>query len=299
MTPFCMALLQMTSVGHDQEANLRKGTEYCRRAAALGADLALFPEMWNIGYTCGFPEAGNNLQDSWRSQAIATEDSWVRHFSDLATELDLSLGLTYLQRWEPAPRNAFSLIDRRGEILFTYAKVHTCDFFPMESSCTPGDGFHVSTLNTRVGPVEVGAMICYDREHPESARLLMLKGAEIILTPNACTLEELRLGQFRARAFENSLAVAMTNYATGHPYCNGHSVAYDAQGSLLMEAGEVEGIYLATLDLDKLRQHRATTVWGNAFRRPHRYQALSNSKVSAPFTPRSNGFGQPWKREER
>jgi predicted amidohydrolase len=42
-------------------------------------------------------------------------------------------------------------------------------------------------------------MICFDREFPESARILMLKGAELILTPNSCPLEENRIGQFRTR----------------------------------------------------------------------------------------------------
>ena len=68
-------------------------------------------------------------------------------------------------------------------------------------------------------------MICFDREFPESARILMLKGAELILTPNACELEANRIGQFRTRAFENMLGMAMANYAI--PQENGHSVAFD------------------------------------------------------------------------
>lgn len=46
-----VALLQATSCGADQAANLAKGDALCRRARAMGADIALFPEMWNIGYT--------------------------------------------------------------------------------------------------------------------------------------------------------------------------------------------------------------------------------------------------------
>ena len=65
-------------------------------------------------------------------------------------------------------------------------KVHTCDF-DMEAALTPGDDFYVCTLDTAKGDVRIGAMICYDREFPESARILMLKGAELILTSNACT----------------------------------------------------------------------------------------------------------------
>ena len=75
------------------------------------------------------------------------------------------------------------------------------------------------TLETKGGPVRVGAMICMDREFSESARILMPKGAELILTPNACPLEAHRLGQFRARAFENMVGLAMANYAA--PQYNG------------------------------------------------------------------------------
>ena len=78
-------------------------------------------------------------------------------------------------------------------------------------------------------------MICYDREFPESARILMLVGAELILVPNACNLEQNRLGQFKARAFENMVGLAMANYAA--PRCNGHSmavspIAFDTQEHL-------------------------------------------------------------------
>jgi predicted amidohydrolase len=142
-------------------------------------------------------------------------------------------------------------------------------------------------------------MICYDREFPESARLLMLGGAEIILTPNACTLDENRMAQFRARAFENMVGVAMTNYAA--PRNNGHSVAFDAaayagpkpdgsdgdsRDTLIVEAGEREGVYLAPFDLQELRAYRARETWGNAYRRPRCYAPLVSADVREPFVRR-------------
>lgn len=69
-------------------------------------------------------------------------------------------------------------------------------------------------------------MICYDREFPESARILMPKGAELILVPNACFLEHNRISQLRARAFENTVAVAVANYAAPQenaPSCLGRN----------------------------------------------------------------------------
>src|SRR4029453_18990729 len=100
---------------------------------------------------------------------------------------------------------------------------------------TPGDEFYVCTLDTAAGDVQVGAMICYDREFPESARVLMLKGAEIVLVPNACDLEINRLTQFRSRAYENMVGMAMANYAA--PQDNGHSIAFDGMAYTLMPDG--------------------------------------------------------------
>jgi N-carbamoylputrescine amidase len=283
-----IALLQMTPCGTDQEANLRKGDAFCRRAAERGGDIALFPEMWNIGYTF-FDPAQSGAREAWRAQAVGPAGPFVTHFAHLAPELGMAIAVTYLERWEGAPRNTVSVIDRRGEIRLTYAKVHTCEF-DIEAELTPGDGFRACALDTAQGEVKVGAMICYDREFPESARILMLQGAEIILTPNACDLEASRLGQFRARAYENMTGMAMTNYAA--PKDNGHSVAFDAvafaeDGSpvnpLLVEAGEEEGVYMAVFDLDRLRAYRRRETWGNAYRRPKLYTLLTSEAVAEPF----------------
>lgn len=311
MPVLTVALLQMVASGTDQDANLRKGDAFCRRARAMGADIALFPEMWNIGYTpysgcaVNYHQVGVETPEqararaAWQAQAIGPDDAFVVHFRELARELDMAIALTYLERWPGAPRNTVSLIDRHGEVVLTYAKVHTCDF-GLEAALTPGDDFPVCTLDTAAGPVRVGAMICFDREFPESARLLMLNGAEIILTPNACPLEPNRIGQFRARAFENMVGVAMANYAA--PQQNGHSVAFDpiafdeeerSRDTLIVEAGEAEGIYLAPFDLDRLRAWRQREVWGNAFRRPHRYGPLVAPEIQDPFV-RRDARGVPY-----
>ena len=126
----------------------------------------------------------------------------------------MAIAVTYLERQDQAPRNTVTVFDRFGREALTYAKVHTCDFGD-EKKLGRGDRFPVAQLDTAAGPVQVGAMICYDREFPESARLLMLAGAEIILVPNACPMELNRLTQLRARAFENMVGVATANYAWG------------------------------------------------------------------------------------
>jgi N-carbamoylputrescine amidase len=288
MTTVKIALLQMAAYGNDQVANLVKGEAFCRQAREQGADIVLFPEMWNIGYTFYDP-AQPHARERWQAQAVSRDGEFIRHFQALAQELKLAIALTYLEKGPDAPRNSMSLIDRRGQIILTYAKVHTCDF-DVEAACMPGHDFYVAPLDTAQGEVNIGAMICFDREFPESARILMLKGAELILTPNACELEINRLNQFRARAYENMVGLAMTNYAS--PDANGHSIAFDGMAfdergqsldMLIVEAGEEEGVYLAGFDLERIRAYRAREVWGNAFRKPAYYGLLAATEIEPPF----------------
>jgi N-carbamoylputrescine amidase len=282
-----IALLQMASCGTDVDAAQAKADGFCRQAKGLGADIALFPEMFSIGYTAC--PSYNYQAAAWRSLSQPVTGTFVSHFRQLATELDMAITATYLEDQGGSMRNTVSLIDRQGDVRLTYAKVHTCEW-AWESTLTPGDDFYVCDLGTARGPVKVGAMICFDREFPESARALMLKGAEVILVPNACGLEQHRIGQFKARAYENMAAVAMTNYPP--PRANGHSVAFDGacfgedgrvRDTLLVEADESEGVFIAEVDLGRLRAYREKSVWANAYRRPRMYGALTDDAVEEPF----------------
>jgi N-carbamoylputrescine amidase len=286
MSTLTVALLQLRTPGADPERALREGELACREAARLGADIALFPELWQIGYSLmdDFDEA----RLSYTTLAADVDGRFVGRFRELAKELELAIVITYLERAIDLPRNAATLIDRRGRPILSYAKVHTCDF-SLEAALQPGSKFPVTDLETKSDSVRVGLMICYDREFPESARALMLGGAEIVLTPNACPLDKNRINQFQARAFENMTGMAMANYAAPNTSrladpdeTNGHSVAfsgiaYGEKGSLdhkLVEAGEEAGVFLASFDLDALRSYRARQTWGDAYRKPNAYETL-------------------------
>ena len=102
------------------------------------------------------------------------------------------------------------------------------------------------------------------------------------------------------RAGENLVALAMTNYPA--PQLNGHSLAFDPMAfgkdgrprdTLVIEAGETPGVYLARFDLAELRAYRQREGWGNAFRRPQLYGALADARVAPPFV-RVDGAGERW-----
>ncbi len=275
-----IALLQLLpEAGLDRQ--LKKGAAACLAAKRMGADIALFPEMWSSGYV--LPRESGDADVS----AVGAGSEFVRAFGRLALELRMAVGITFLERHEPGPLNSLILFDRHGEERLHYSKVHTCAF-DAEKVLSPGDGFRVADLDTDRGTVRVGAMICFDREFPESARILMLKGAEVILAPNACPMEINRLSALRTRAYENMLAVATCNYPKGHPDCNGRSTVFDGVAWLrdepdvrdmcILEAPEEEGIYVARIDMDMLRDYREHEVMGNKYRHPDRYGILSQTE---------------------
>ncbi|MHB9295260.1 hypothetical protein PilKf_01002 [Pillotina sp. SPG140] len=105
-----------------------------------------------------------------------------------------------------------------------------------------------------------------------------------------------RLTQLRARAFENMVGITTANYAYGQPDCNGHSSAFDgiaygeirpgvveSRDTLIVEAGESEGIYLATFPINKIREYRQHEVHGNAYRKPSKYQLIVSEEIKEPF----------------
>lgn len=221
-----IALLQLLP-GNCMEEQLQKGRSACGEAKALGADIALFPEMWSDGYF--LPQDEGEIG----SLSIASDSAFIQKFAGLAAELSMAIGITFLESHKPRPLNS---------------------------------------------------MICFDREFPESARILMLKGAEVILAPNACPMEINRLAALRTRAYENMVAIATCNYPAGQPDCNGHSTIFDGIAWLreepgtrdmcVFEAPEEEGVYNAKIDLDQLREYRAGEVMGNKYRHPGNYGIL-------------------------
>lgn len=272
-----IAFLQLLPGGSLRQ-QMELGKKACIEAKKRGADIALFPEMWSDGYY--LPQDEKKLD----ALAIRKDNSFIKTFQNLADELQMAIGITFLEKTDSKPLNSIILFNRNGKAVLHYAKVHTCTFDD-ETVLGAGNEFYTADLDFGRGTVKVGAMICFDREFPESARILMLKGAELIVAPNACPMEINRLSTLRARAYENMLAVATCNYPKGHPDCNGHSTLFDGvpwlpdepgvRDMCVFEAPEGEGIYIADLNLDQLRNHRNDDVMGDKYRHPAVYECLT------------------------
>jgi predicted amidohydrolase len=215
----------------------------------------------------------------WMRSAIDQNSGFFRSFTGVARELRMNIAITYLEVWHPKARNSVSILNSSGDAVLNYSKVCICDFDAdgenaagCDVNCGPGESFDVCTLMGSEGEVKVGAMICADREFPEPATRLMLKGAELIVIPNACHWDELRTAGLLTRAFDNLLGVAMVNYP--RPRNNGNSRAYScvawrdgkSLSPLVAVAGEQEELLLAVFDLDGIREFRRSEAWRLQYR---------------------------------
>lgn len=257
MFPITIALIQLLPEA-TLEQNLQKGLTACHKAKELGADIVLFPEMWSVGYEQKY------MDDT---HAVELTSDFIQQFQQKANELELAIAITYLGKSTAGLTNSVALINAQGKIILDYAKVHLCDFEDgTDIGLEPGDSFKVADLKIRNQTIKIGAMICFDREFPEAAHTLMLKGAELILVPNSCrlvscpVLGDVRFAQLRSRAFENMAGIALANYPA--PRNDGHSCAINPDGKPIFVASTEEGVFTAQFDLHYITDWRAIEVWG-------------------------------------
>ena len=293
MNTLKVGLIQHRAIANNIDENLKLGLKYIDEAKKLGADIVLFPEMWSNGYEPPFSDAfdnpfnGNYEEErrKWIAEAIDEESNYIKSFRNIAKSLEIGIVITYLSKGSSNPQNTALVIDKTGDILMKYSKVHTCDF-SLEALLEGGTDFKVCEFSG----VKIGVMICYDREFPESARVLMLEGAEIILVPNACDMNPARTNQLSTRAFENMVGVAMTNYPKekwGNS-CAYSPIVFDEYGNYIdnkiVSAGDIEeNILIAQFNLDDIRNYRKSETLGNAYRKVESYKKLLDKIVKDPF----------------
>ena len=270
---FRVAVLQMRSVSREYERNIKTIIKYMSDAKQNGADILLLPECFITGY------------DLTIDNASAITENDLAPLCENAKELNIGLVATALTQGKSNPQNSAFVISKDGKILMKYAKVHTCDFAD-EKVLESGTEFKVCDFDG----VKIGIMICYDREYPESARVLMLKGAEIILVPNDCGSMRPRLQALSTRAYENMCGVAMANPngENAGNSCAYSPICWDRNGecvdnTLLLADAETEGLFYADFDMDAIRAYREREMMGNTFRKVKAYAQLLNDEIQYPF----------------
>lgn len=227
------------------------------RATGEGADIIVFPEMMSNGYV-RFDPANQAARADWIDAAEPVDGAFVRQFLSAARRYGVAILATLLERASPKPFNAALLIDTSGNIVLHQRKRHICFFDTPEEACAAGDRSSVVRLPTKAGEVMVGVMICMDREYSDVADDLVRQGAEVVLVPNSCRLQDdpdigdVRMCGIRAMAFETVMAIAVANYPS--PKDDGHSVVVDPFGRIVAVGGTAPDLVMGDVDLQALRR---------------------------------------------
>lgn len=288
-----IAIVQENRHPYDMKGNTEKGINIVKKAKELGADIVLFPECWITGYE--FPQVNETLSveeiikteafKEWNELALDENSQWIKAFCNIAKELNIGVVITGYTKGVNRPQNSAFVISKEGEILMKYSKVHTCDF-SYEKMLESGDEFKVCDFEG----VKLGVMICYDREYPESARILMLKGAEIVLVPNDCGAMKHRVQALSTRAYENMVGVVMANPPGENAGCSCafSPIPWDREGIpvdnvIVMADDKTEDIFMAEYNLEELRHYRSREMMGNTFRKVKAYSELLKDEINEPF----------------
>ena len=223
----------------DRAANIEKLQRHIRQAAAEGAELVVLQELHNGLYFCQTEDT--TLFD----QAEPIPGPSTELFGALAKELGIVLVLSLFERRAPGLyHNTAVVLERDGSIAGKYRKMHIPDdpAYYEKFYFTPGDlGFE--PIDTSVG--RLGVLVCWDQWYPEAARLMAMRGAELLIYPTAIGWESSDTAEEKARQLG-----AWVTVQRGHAVANGLPViSVNRTGHEPDPSGQTNGI----------------RFWGNSF----------------------------------
>ena len=269
-----VGLVQQANTG-DRTANIEKLKQNIRACALQGAELVVLQELHNGLYICQM----ENTEVFDQAEPIPGPSTEI--FGALAKELGIVLVLSLFEKRAPGLyHNTAVVIEKDGTIAGKYRKMHIPDdpAYYEKFYFTPGDlGFE--PIRTSAG--KLGVLVCWDQWYPEAARLMAMKGAELLIYPTAIGWEssdtedekKRQLGAWvtvqRGHAVANGLPVVTVN-RVGHEadpsgQTNGirfwgNSFVAGPQGELLAELSNNDE-EIRIVEIDKTRSENVRRWW--------------------------------------
>jgi predicted amidohydrolase len=272
-----------------------------------GADCVVFPEYFTTELLTTFPEAKTTLHQEAAKIFARLGHEYTEAYRDLFTNLAKERGIYivggshfYFNETDERYYNASFLFDPDGGV-HEQRKTHRAyEVVYNREMVTAGDELKV--FDTDFG--KVGITICYDAAFPETARILMLRGAEIIFNPS-CVFNQWGVERMRtysaARAIENQCYVANSQVLGDISFPSDRPIHYEGRSAVHSPAdpsmGPPDGILVqgtlnqeqvlsADVDLEKLRRYRDEGIPPMLRdRRPDLYQRLYREVENYNTTP--------------
>lgn len=274
------------SMSDEKERNIAKASQYVKEAAKRGAELLLLPELFATPYFCK-----EENYDHFDLAETKEDSALLKHFQSLAKEFAIILPISFFEKENNHYFNSLVTYDENGREVCFYRKSHipTGAGYEEKFYFRPGNtGFKVA----KTSKVKVGSAICWDQWFPETARVLALKGAELLCYPTAIGSEPVTgkdsISHWKnvmiGHAAANLTPVLASNRVGVEKEGNtevtffGHSFIANQHGDILVEMdNKQEGIAIVDLNLHEIAKER--TTWG-VFRdrRPELYSIIATYK---------------------
>jgi predicted amidohydrolase len=245
-----IALVQIASPDDESAAHRLERVRSLVAGIAAPVDLIVLPELWRVGF---------NHFDQYDALAESMHGPTVQTFAKIAAQRNCQIHVgSIVRRNDNALSNTAILLDRTGQIVHHYDKVHVFGYQSREAVLlTPGR--HVYSSATPFGPI--AATTCYDLRFPALWTQLVAAGAHIVVVPAAwpaARREHWRL-LTTARAVDNQVFVVACNAVGTHGgvEVGGHSRVVDPWGRVVTEADDAEGVTVVDIDPDLVAQTRS------------------------------------------
>ena len=254
----------------DIQDNIQRAEKLILQAADQGAQIILLQELFETPY---FPI--DQQAKHFDLASVLDDQTTIKKMRKIAKKLKVVLPISFFERSGQVYYNSVVIIDADGEIVGHYRKSHIPQFPGYEEKFyfSPGDtGF--KAIQTRYGCLGVG--ICWDQWFPEAARIMALKGAEILLYPTAIGSEIFSPDLdskdhwqlvMCGHAAANIVPVISSNRigkevsGTNEIEFYGSSFICNHKGKIIKSADKTsESVLTHTFDLNKIRDYRRS--WG-------------------------------------
>jgi len=267
-----IALVQQCVVEGGKDLNVARGLRAVEEAAKQGAELVCFAEL---AFEKFYPQerAGDDVLQLAEEVPGPVTDA----FCAKAKELGVVIVLNLYERDGEKAYDCSPVIDGDGKLIGKARMVHITDYacFYEKGYYEPGDVGGAEVFDTKAG--QVGVAICYDRHYPEYMRALGVNGAEVVVIPQAGTLDEwpdgLYEAEIRVAAFQNGYFAALCNRVGVEERLTfaGESFVSNPEGVVIARGAKcADAIVYADLDLGMVERSHARRLFMRD-RRPELY----------------------------
>jgi omega-amidase len=244
-----IACVQMDITFANPEQNFKAVEKYIEEAAQGGADIIVFPEMWNTGYALDQLDQLADVDGQKTKELLST----------LSSQYSVNIvGGSVATKKDGAFYNTMYVVNRTGDIVAEYDKAHLFKLMDEHTFIEAGNKKNIFQLDS----TNCGGVICYDLRFPEWIRTHVLGGANIMFIPAQWPKTRVDHWQLllQARAIENQCFVVAVNRVGSdiNNEFNGHSMVIAPWGELLINGQTTEGIFYADLDLNEVERVRGT-----------------------------------------